>query len=490
MNNEDIRRIAAVKNELGSSLPLFMNEDMGKQLAYCSQTVLARVLTNLKVLPKLQQTAIRQLSELIETPEPGVGQGIPAGKSAGSLRACLAQAAPDFAQISAAAQEVVRELLGGSEHGNEQWARQIVEIDLDMRRADRNAYELELQGAQGEKQEEYNLSAGQIEALGNCLRQRFTHATDLTVAEVKTVPGGYSKRTISIYLENPGTVPASLIARVDNPESPIATSVTQEYPIVAECHRLGVPVPNPVALVTDKSILGAPFMLMERVAGEVPGDFWGPKNQDPHIAESLARVLAKLHGLNPAGFGDPPSAEAVADRVLQEIDECQSTWKKLSVSNIPVEAAFAWLRNNIELASGPVSLIHRDAAFHNILANEGKVTALLDWEMATFGTAAEDLGYVYASAIQSIPWDSFLDAYQEPSTSIPSREQIDFYRLWADLRITTLVVQVSVAFLGGKSQSIQFGFTDANNFPRLLLRMSELLSMLLNPAGNKTSAPG
>ena len=42
-----------------------------------------------------------------------------------------------------------------------------------------------------------------------------------------------------------------------------------------------------------------------------------------------------------------------------------------------------------------ISIVHGDLRFGNLLHDEGRLTALLDWEMVHLGDPVEDLGWVY-----------------------------------------------------------------------------------------------
>lgn len=73
---------------------------------------------------------------------------------------------------------------------------------------------------------------------------------------------------------------------------------------------------------------------------------------------------------------------------------------------------FAWLRENIPAAPPRASLIHGDAALSNFLIEDGRVTAILDWELAHIGDPAEELAYLRPSIEPILPWQEFLDHYE------------------------------------------------------------------------------
>lgn len=56
-----------------------------------------------------------------------------------------------------------------------------------------------------------------------------------------------------------------------------------------------------------------------------------------------------------------------------------------------------------------MALTHGDCLFHNIMFDGDRMTALLDWELASVGLPAFDLGYLIWSAevlrqVNDVPW--------------------------------------------------------------------------------------
>jgi aminoglycoside phosphotransferase (APT) family kinase protein len=58
-----------------------------------------------------------------------------------------------------------------------------------------------------------------------------------------------------------------------------------------------------------------------------------------------------------------------------------------------LERGFAWLRANLRATGRPV-VVHGDPGPGNALQNEGGVAAVIDWELAHVGDAAEDWAYL------------------------------------------------------------------------------------------------
>src|SRR5438094_4229248 len=97
---------------------------------------------------------------------------------------------------------------------------------------------------------------------------------------------------------------------------PTAFDVTREFRVMSALVQAGasVPVPRPLALCEDRSVLGAPFYLMERVNGvvvrdQVPEGLWALADRK-QMAAQMVDTLLDLHGVDwhaagLEGFGKP-----------------------------------------------------------------------------------------------------------------------------------------------------------------------------------------
>src|SRR3954453_14469255 len=92
---------------------------------------------------------------------------------------------------------------------------------------------------------------------------------------------------------------------------PTAHDMRREHRVMTGLWDTPVPVPRTLALCTDEGVLGAPFYVMERVAGhivreELPAGYADEPAQRRAIGEGLIDVLAALHEVKPdeVGLGD------------------------------------------------------------------------------------------------------------------------------------------------------------------------------------------
>ncbi|WP_162527273.1 phosphotransferase family protein [Sphingomonas solaris] len=152
-------------------------------------------------------------------------------------------------------------------------------------------------------------------------------------------------------------------------------------------------VPGVVAVCGDRAVLGVPFFVMERLAGEAIDDLdmqpWFADAGDDlraDICRQWVSVFAGLSRVRPLDVLGP---------VVAPEDDAR-TWQAFArKADSPVLAAlFDRLLAVPAPCSGPPALIHGDSKLSNIMWLDGRVNAVLDWEMALNGEPLANLGYM------------------------------------------------------------------------------------------------
>jgi len=155
----------------------------------------------------------------------------------------------------------------------------------------------------------------------------------------------------------------------------------------------GPPVPGIVAICEDEKVLGAPFFVMECVAGaevhdtELPQWFTSPGDQfRRQLCESWITQIGEFAALAPlAMLGDAvsPEQEARMWRAFADKADCP-----------PLVAAYDRLLSRPAPISGSPSIVHGDVKLSNFMWHEVGLSSVLDWEMAINGEPLSDLGYL------------------------------------------------------------------------------------------------
>lgn len=174
-----------------------------------------------------------------------------------------------------------------------------------------------------------------------------------------------------------------------------------------------VPVPNVRWMDTTGEVLGTPFFLMDRVDGQVPPDvmpytFGGnwfadaPLERQRELQDSTVEVLAKLHAIPDAAerFGFLSEIDPPGDTPLRRHFGWLKDWYEYSVPDIDrsplVERALQWLEDNFpeDVAATDSVLIWGDSRIGNVLYDNFRPAAVLDWEMATIGPRELDVSWI------------------------------------------------------------------------------------------------
>jgi aminoglycoside phosphotransferase (APT) family kinase protein len=153
----------------------------------------------------------------------------------------------------------------------------------------------------------------------------------------------------------------------------------------------GVKVPEPIFEYDPADGMGNGFVTAF-VAGEtMPQRIFRSADAEARlgIATDLARLLARLHAIEPskAAF-----LEGLPDSV-DVIGHYRALFESYAESHPAIELGFRWLERH---AAPPAKrcLVHGDFRTGNFMIGPDGVRAALDWECAHIGQAMEDLGWL------------------------------------------------------------------------------------------------
>ncbi len=181
---------------------------------------------------------------------------------------------------------------------------------------------------------------------------------------------------------------------------PTAHDMSREFRILRALSPRGLPVPRPLALCEEPDVTGAPFYLMEFVDGvivrtreQAEATFDEPTRAG--IGPHLAQTLADLHDVDveEAGLGDLARHDGYIERQLRRwLSQYEQTRVPGDGGDGLVEAVGERLTRTIPRAQR-LSVVHGDYRLDNtVLASDGSVRAILDWEICTLGDPLADVG--------------------------------------------------------------------------------------------------
>lgn len=220
---------------------------------------------------------------------------------------------------------------------------------------------------------------------------------------VRQFPGGFSNLTYAVTWDGRDFV---LRRPPFGARGGGAHDVVREYRVLGALHAARVLVPRPLALCEDPSLLGAPFYVMERVRGIVLRDTSLTDGMDAvrvrALCGSMVATLARIHAVDLrapaiAALGSP------AGYAARQVSGWTRRWEAARTGDVPaIERVAAWLAERVQarpsLPRRP-ALVHNDYKLDNLVldpADTSRLRAVLDWETATVGDAALDLGTTLA----------------------------------------------------------------------------------------------
>lgn len=177
-----------------------------------------------------------------------------------------------------------------------------------------------------------------------------------------------------------------------------AHAVDREFQVLSALSATNVPVPTPVALCEDESVIGSMFYIMEYLEGRI---FWDPalpevSDEDRgEIYDQMNLVMANMHmvDLKEVGLRDYGKPGNYFER---QIGRWTKQYRAAETETIAdMEKLMDWLPKNMPKDDGQVALVHGDYRLDNMIFHptEPKIIAVLDWELSTLGHPLADLAY-------------------------------------------------------------------------------------------------
>lgn len=212
----------------------------------------------------------------------------------------------------------------------------------------------------------------------------------------------------------------------------------------------GLPVPRVHWCVTDGDELGAPYMVMDRAAGTPATLATG--EQRLRLVADLARQLARLHA---EAIPDPQGRDAVT-ATREEVERWRRRYTDNGVATVPlIDALLAWCVANVpDLDSGAAILLWGDAGAHNALGTDGRVTGLLDWELAHHGHPLEDLAAAiwFETDVGTAP-EALIDAYEAASGTAVDRDALRYFLVLICVTRSVMSTVGAGAFVRGRTHA-------------------------------------
>jgi aminoglycoside phosphotransferase (APT) family kinase protein len=222
------------------------------------------------------------------------------------------------------------------------------------------------------------------------------------LTDIQLIAGGRSNLTYRLTVSRASDPEESLLLVLRRPPLghvlPTAHDMSREFRVLSALAGTQVPVAPLVAACTDVETIGAPFYVMEYVPGVVLRTRADTKEltqaQAADLSRCLADMLAAIHGVDVAavGLGDLGRG---AGYLRRQLDRWQRQWELSVTREMPGYAELVQRLTAALPAEGETTLVHGDFRLDNALVTltpKPRITAVVDWEMATLGDPLADLG--------------------------------------------------------------------------------------------------
>ena len=254
-------------------------------------------------------------------------------------------------------------------------------------------------------------------------------------------PGGARKEAWFVDVRRPDGELSELFLRFDRSD-PSRTgdpwTLHREASVYVALQGTEVPVPEVVAVHPSEQA-----MLTVRVIGEN----WFSRIRDPEEALTTARdfvtKLAALHRIDVRTLDLPyfPEPTSVQQLVQHELDEWEACLEHRGGDPDPaLRFSLDWLRDNVPAYDGPIVLVQGDTGPGNFMYADGKVVAVVDWELAHLGDPMDDIAWLSLRAVQE-PFTHFPDRlteYVELSGHAIDEDRVHYYQVMAETKLLVM----------------------------------------------------
>ena len=262
---------------------------------------------------------------------------------------------------------------------------------------------------------------------------------------------------------------------------PTAHDMGREFRIISALGPTPVPVAPALGFCEDESVNQRPFYVMGFVDGYIVRDAaTGEKVFDAAqrkvAGESLIDVLADIHAVDvdAVGLGELGRKEGYIERQLKRWYGQFKQSNELTDRPVPeIDEMHAFLSARVP-EQGPATIVHGDYRLDNtMLGEDGRVAAVLDWELCTLGDPLADFGLlmvywsdagdpgallgVSATSLKGFPTRAEL---RERYAARANRDvsHLDFYISFGYWKLACILEGVFARYAGGAMGGDRSGF--------------------------------
>ncbi|MDE2774372.1 MAG: phosphotransferase family protein [Chloroflexota bacterium] len=262
--------------------------------------------------------------------------------------------------------------------------------------------------------------------------------------------------------------------------APSAHDMGRENRVLSVLHNAFDYAPRIYHYCEDETVIGAPFLIMERCHGVVirdtmPARFANDADAPQLLSKALVDTLAAFHAVDYEALGLSKLGRPKGF-VKRQVEGWWWRWGAATQDDDErVSEIYRWLADHLP-DSSYFSLVHNDYKLDNTMfdvQDPARVVAILDWDMCTLGDPLSDLGTLLTywtgpkdsapvRAIGTMPAGDFgfysrgqiLRRYAERSRRDLS--DIPFYHVLGIFRLLVILQQIYSRYRRGFTQDERF----------------------------------
>ncbi|MCG2621229.1 phosphotransferase family protein [Arthrobacter sp. I2-34] len=257
----------------------------------------------------------------------------------------------------------------------------------------------------------------------------------------------------------------ALLLRRDPQDSVVSSDRDVEFNLLGALESTPVPAPRALWIDEAGNHFDRPSMILERCPGSAARSVL--RDKDPlglglpgqvGLAQELCRLLVTVHRLDVGDAGldgilQPPPNNPAEDQLRMWLAELD---RQETAPEPQLRMAATWLGDNLPDPPERLVLVHGDFRPANVLVHEGRIEALLDWELARLGDPLDDLGWYTAPLYRQehfIPgfWEAsdFLACYEQLAGFAVEPAALKFWQVLATFRLAVIALTSVRSFREG-----------------------------------------
>ena len=296
------------------------------------------------------------------------------------------------------------------------------------------------------------------------LAHRMPDARGMAVDQLARIHGGSSQETFRLrarWEEAGNLIERRLILRREPPSGLVVAQRDLEFTVYQALAGSSIPVPKAYFVELETKWLERPFFVMDLMPGKAGAPFSPEDPYDGHgetIARQFWRYLGTLAALDhrEVGLEGVRGGTAVGSYWEHELKHWEDVLDSDEVAVEPIpRAAIRWLRREPPPQAVKPAIVHGDYRSGNFLfTDDGRISAILDWEMCHIGDPLEDVAWAldeFWSMTRHLPLEEGLAEWETASGMSIDRAALDWWRLFVMVKGCALWTAAAASFSGRRS---------------------------------------